>query len=946
MMRMFNTGWMVRACALLTLWALSAPAAEAQAQLVRGFSPSHNSNDTGDIRIIGNSQMTCADSEANCALARQGNAPNPPNIEPNNNNNNAYAMSFIDVDGDASTFNSTTANYTLPPGATLLWAGLYWGGRTNGGVGGAAAPSPSAKGTVRLRTPSTNGYKTISVPASGCDVSHTSGTFDDYQCRAVVTSELPQTGGGQVTVANVQLGTGQNRFGGWALVLVYRDPTEPTRNLVVYDGFANVLRNETTPFTINIPVSGFRTPAQGDVRTRVGAVVYEGDLDAPGESFRLNGVTLSDVLNAPNNFFNAAITAFAQNVTARNPAYVNNLGFDIALLEVTNVLTNNQMSTALTLSTTLDTYFPGVITFATEIYAPRVTALKTVTDLNGGVVRPADELEYRIEIENTGNDPADNVRLIDVLPAGVSYIAGSSQIDGVTRTDAADNDPVTYNSGARTLTVNIGSGATGSQGGALGTNQRVVVTFRVAVEESAAGGAQIANQADITYRARTLGTNFTIRSDSDLNNAGSTPTVVVVAGQPPAVSIRNPLDGTVINNNRPELSGDATPGTTVTVTLNGGAPVTVQADNTGAWRYPVPSALADGMQTVTATVMNNGESATATSTFTVDTMAPTIVITSPSDGATTNDNRPTIRGTSEPGATITIVIDGGEPATVRADAAGSWSYQPAMALSTGSHQVQATARDAAGNTASTSSNFTINPMAPTLTIDTPTNSQTVTTARPTISGTAAPGASVEVIFPTGERVTATADGNGQWSATPTRELPQGSATVTASLPAEANSPEASVTFTVDAPQTGLVITSPAPGDIVEATPTITGTAEPGAVITITVDGETIGTTVADPNGSWSVTPETDLPAGPATIIVTATNPDGDTEMATVDVTVVTTDGGGEPVDPTDPNEPIDTTRLLMTGGGCSSAPGAPGAPAAGLTLLVLAGALVTRRRRA
>ena len=61
----------------------------------------------------------------------------------------------------------------------------------------------------------------------------------------------------------------------------------------------------------------------------------------------------------------------------------------------------------------------------------------------------------------------------------------------------------------------------------------------------------------------------------------------------------------------------------------------------------------------------------------------------------------------------------------------------------------------------------------------------------------------------------------------------------------------------------------------------------------------------------------------ATITVTATNPNGDTEMATVEVTVVT-DGGGEPVDPdpTDPTDPVDTTRLLMTGGGCTSAPGA------------------------
>ena len=71
--------------------------------------------------------------------------------------------------------------------------------------------------------------------------------------------------------------TGEDRYAGWSLVVVYRSPSLPLRNLTVFDGLADVGQGD--PQTITI--SGFRTPATGKVNARLGMVAYEGDFGSP-----------------------------------------------------------------------------------------------------------------------------------------------------------------------------------------------------------------------------------------------------------------------------------------------------------------------------------------------------------------------------------------------------------------------------------------------------------------------------------------------------------------------------------------------------------------------------------------------------------------------------------------------------------------------------------------
>jgi uncharacterized protein (TIGR03382 family) len=89
----------------------------------------------------------------------------------------------------------------------------------------------------------------------------------------------------------------------------------------------------------------------------------------------------------------------------------------------------------------------------------------------------------------------------------------------------------------------------------------------------------------------------------------------------------------------------------------------------------------------------------ATYTWRVDTTAPTApVVSGPLEGATLDTLTPAITGTAEPGSTVTVIIDGQEVGTVKADASGNWSYTPTTPLTVGPHEVKVRSTDEAGNT--------------------------------------------------------------------------------------------------------------------------------------------------------------------------------------------------------------------------------------------------------
>ena len=172
----------------------------AEAAVIRGFTTRFTTNTTGAIVMTGNTLLTCPTSATNCVAARAGKAPT---LATNDNNN--FVMAFVDVDNDASTFNSSRNTLPVPPTGTIAWAGLYWGSDTSaGGASGSAAPTASSNNRVLLATPGSAGYQ--SITASRLD-----NTGTRYQGFADVTSLVRAAGAGEYTVANVQAGRGNDR---------------------------------------------------------------------------------------------------------------------------------------------------------------------------------------------------------------------------------------------------------------------------------------------------------------------------------------------------------------------------------------------------------------------------------------------------------------------------------------------------------------------------------------------------------------------------------------------------------------------------------------------------------------------------------------------------------------------------------------------------------------
>ncbi len=395
---------MTRPVVVACLLALLLPASAS----ARDYALRFDAKTNGQIAVIGNANMSCPTAATDCAAAR---ALPTSNIATNSAlSNDSFVMTNVDVDDDPATTNSSTSTLALPPGAEVLFAGLYWGGRY------AVAGTPDA--SVDLKAP---GGAYAAVASTTTDANATERSWQSF---ADVTARVQAAGAGVYSVAGIDAVQQNNSFSAWSLVVAYRDPAQAqARDLAVFDGYQ--VLNGTTTTTVPIPITGFQTPSSGPVTTDLGFVGWEGDRGLTPDSVALNGTTLSDAHNPATNFFNSSITDHGTEVLTRDPAYSNTFGVDIDQLRVPNGLVANGATSATVTLGGGERYYAGALTFSTDLYAPALEQTSTVTDVNGGDLLEGDVLHFAVSGVNQGQDAAQDVVVETALPAHTSLVAGS-----------------------------------------------------------------------------------------------------------------------------------------------------------------------------------------------------------------------------------------------------------------------------------------------------------------------------------------------------------------------------------------------------------------------------------------------------------------------------------------------------------------------------------------
>ncbi|MEP3441265.1 MAG: Ig-like domain-containing protein [Sulfitobacter sp.] len=347
------------------------------------------------------------------------------------------------------------------------------------------------------------------------------------------------------------------------------------------------------------------------------------------------------------------------------------------------------------------------------------------------------------------------------------------------------------------------------------------------------------------------------------------------------------------------LSGTGEAGATIAVTIEGITQTSVIGAD-GLWTATWDAGTLEGGEytsTITAVTTDSfGNSATFTDVLVVDTVT-TVTVDAASvagdgviNGAEFSEGV-AFTGTAQPGASVEVTV-GGITQTVIATQEGTWSstFTSAQLVEgeyTGTVSVVAT--DTFGNTATTSGTFEVDTFVRDFSITSSTGgADGVINAEEAgqplnVSGQTEPGSTVTVELD-GTTVDAVVAANGSWTATfAAGTIAAGTYTtaITATATDAAGNIDTATTSVVVDTDAGVLTIDPDPveGDdiINEAEASdgvvLTGTADPGAVVTVTLEGASTNV-IADASGNWEAFfSASDVAAGVYTAEITATTTD-------------------------------------------------------------------------
>ncbi len=250
------------------------------------------------------------------------------------------------------------------------------------------------------------------------------------------------------------------------------------------------------------------------------------------------------------------------------------------------------------------------------IYVFKIGSGKGLFDNNGQnyqittavavATQPAADVAYGQVVTKSG-DPADGALIYAQLPgagllAGLVKSGGSWVIPLSTARTGSGSGFATYDK-TTPLSISVVDGSMGSA---------TVIT--AAGKISPVPQIALGNNYDFTVAESPATGSASASRFSQINAAFESQT-----NSPTEINVTSPQLGEQINTTKPVISGDAPPGTKITVVIHSTQTITatVTAAKDGTFTYSVPSDLAPGDHTLTISAVINGITQTITRTFTV-----------------------------------------------------------------------------------------------------------------------------------------------------------------------------------------------------------------------------------------------------------------------------------------------------------------------------------------
>lgn len=294
------------------------------------------------------------------------------------------------------------AKLSIPTGATVLSAQLYWAG------------SGASDYTVTFENREITATRQFTSNTVGNGLNYFGGAAD-------VTAIVKLKGSGDYNFSGLSVETGapwcgsQGVLGGFSLLVVYSLPAEPQRVLNIYEGFRFVQKDEVAVDANNFRWN--RTAISVEEKARVGHITWEGDptLAQDGERLEFEGNEMTDTLNPAGNQFNST-----SNINNSN----NSWGIDFDAYDTTVTIWSGYDATVRTI------YKAGqdlVLLNAEVLLVPtEIVSDLSISIARAGALKVGADVQYKVTVTNNG--PATEsgaITVTNTLPAGMYYTTGT-----------------------------------------------------------------------------------------------------------------------------------------------------------------------------------------------------------------------------------------------------------------------------------------------------------------------------------------------------------------------------------------------------------------------------------------------------------------------------------------------------------------------------------------